>query len=56
MGLTERIALIRKIEELRGSTVMCFLTGLQQNVPSQIAGDSVPSSRLTIQLRKLIGP
>jgi len=41
MGLPERIALIKKIEELRGSTVMCFLTGLQQNVPSQIADDSV---------------
>lgn len=41
MGLNERIALIKKIEELRGSTVMCFLTGLQQNVPSQIADDSV---------------
>lgn len=41
MGLTERIALIKKIEEIRGSIVMCFLTGLQQNVPSQIAEDSV---------------
>jgi len=41
MGLTERIALIRKIEEIRGSTVICFLTGLQQNVPSAIADDSV---------------
>ncbi len=41
MGLTERIALIRKIEEIRGSTVICFLTGLQQNVPSVIADDSV---------------
>ena len=41
MSLTERIALIRKIEEIRGSTVICFLTGLQQNVPSAIADDSV---------------
>jgi len=41
MGLNERILLIKKIEELRGSTVMCFLTSLRQNVPAQIAEDSV---------------
>src|SRR5439155_19831876 len=41
MGLTERIGLIRKIEQIRGSTVICFLTGLRQNVPSAIADDSV---------------
>lgn len=41
MGQTERIALIKKIEELRGSTVLCFLTSLRQNVPAQIAEDSV---------------
>ena len=41
MGLNERIALIKKIEEIRGSTVICFLTSLRQNVPSIIAEDSV---------------
>jgi hypothetical protein len=41
MGLTERVSLIRKIEELRGSTVMCFLTSLRQNVPAQISDDAV---------------
>src|SRR5208282_5342608 len=41
MGLPERIGLIRKIEEIRGSTVICFLTSLRQNVPSAIADDSV---------------
>lgn len=41
MGLNERVALIKKIEELRGSTVMCLLTSLRPNVPAQIADDSV---------------
>jgi len=41
MGLTQRIALIKKIEELRGSTVMCFLTSVRENVMSVIADDSV---------------
>ena len=41
MGLNERVALIKKIEELRGSTVMCFLTSLRPNVPAQISDDSV---------------
>src|SRR5262249_27152941 len=41
MGFTERIEVIKKIEALRGSTVVCFLTSLRQNVPSQIVEDSV---------------
>jgi hypothetical protein len=41
MGLNERIALVKKIEELRGSTVICFLTSVRQNVVSVIAEDSV---------------
>src|SRR5260370_15372592 len=41
MGLGERVALIKRIEQIRGSVVMCFLTSLRQNVPSQIADDSV---------------
>ena len=41
MALKERIALIKKIEELRGSTVLCFLTSIRENVMSVIADDSV---------------
>ncbi len=41
MGLNERIKLIKTIEELRGSTVICFLTSLRQNVPAQISDDAV---------------
>jgi hypothetical protein len=41
MGFAERITLIKKIEELRGSTVLCFLTSLRQNVPAQISEDAV---------------
>jgi hypothetical protein len=41
MAYAERNILIRKIEEIRGSTVICFLTSLRPNVPSQIADDSV---------------
>ena len=41
MSLEKRIALIRKIEALRGSTVMAFLTGLRPGVIGNIADDSV---------------
>jgi hypothetical protein len=41
MGVQERSALIKRIEELRGSSVVCFLTSLRPNVPSAIADDSV---------------
>lgn len=41
MPLTERLALIKKIEEIRGSKVICFLTGIRPGVQSQIADDSV---------------
>lgn len=41
MGFAERITLIKKIEELRGSAVLCFLTSLRQNVPAQISDDAV---------------
>ena len=33
--------LIKRIEEIRGSKVICFLTSLRPNVPSQISDDSV---------------
>jgi hypothetical protein len=41
MAFAERSALVRRIEEARGSSVVCFLTSLRQNVPSAIADDSV---------------
>ncbi|MDR4495112.1 MAG: hypothetical protein R3B74_11950 [Nitrospirales bacterium] len=41
MPSSERQELIKKIEDLRGSNVICFLTSLRQNVPSQIAEDCV---------------
>jgi hypothetical protein len=41
MALAERVALIKKIEEVRGSNVICFLTSLRPNVPGIIADDSV---------------
>jgi len=33
MALAERIKLVRKIEDLRGSTVITYLTTMRQNVP-----------------------
>jgi len=41
VGVAERRSLIGKIEELRGSTVFCFLTSVRQGLPSQIADDQV---------------
>lgn len=41
MGFEQRIGLVKRIEELRGSSVICFLTSVRPNVPSQIADDSV---------------
>lgn len=41
MGLKERVSLIKKIEQLRGSQVVAFLTSLRPNVPGVIADDSV---------------
>ncbi len=41
MSLEHRLALMKRIEEIRGSHVLCFLTGLRQGVPSQIADDAV---------------
>lgn len=37
----ERLKLIRRIEELRGSSVICYLTSLRPNVPARIAQDQV---------------
>src|SRR5207247_8347109 len=36
-----RVALLKKIEKLRGSSVICFLTSLRPNVPGAISVDAV---------------
>ena len=41
MGLVERLNLIRDIERMRGSTVICYLTSLRPNIPAQMAEDAV---------------
>lgn len=41
MALEDRIALIKCIEEIRGSTVICYLTSLRPNISSQISQDAV---------------
>src|SRR5262249_21355432 len=41
MPVPDRHTLIKKIEDLRGSSVICFLTSLRPNVPSVIAEDAV---------------
>ena len=41
MSDARRTELISKIEELRGSKVICYLTSLRPNVPAQMADDAV---------------
>jgi hypothetical protein len=41
MALPDRIALIREIERMRGSAVICYLTSLRPNVDAQMADDAV---------------
>ena len=41
MGVKRRLQLIKRIEKIRGSYVICFLTTLRQGVPGQIAEDAV---------------
>lgn len=41
MALADRGNLIKRIEGLRGSSVICFLTSLRPNVPGVMAEDSV---------------
>lgn len=41
MPYHERLPIIRKIEEIRNSKVICFLTTVRPNVPGQIAEDAV---------------
>src|SRR5262245_56037166 len=41
MAFADRLPLIKKIEELRGSTVICYLTSLRPGVPGQMDDDAV---------------
>ena len=41
MALPERIALMREIERMRGSAVICYLTSLRPNIDAQMAEDAV---------------
>ncbi|GBF33176.1 hypothetical protein DCCM_2273 [Desulfocucumis palustris] len=42
MTREERLALIRQLEEVRGSTVICYITGDRENVNTRIAPDVIP--------------
>lgn len=41
MAFAERLTLIKKLEQLRGSKVICYLTSLRPNVSAQMAEDAV---------------
>jgi Serine dehydrogenase proteinase len=41
VGFSDRIGLIKEIETIRQSTVICFLTSLRPNLPAQISDDAV---------------
>lgn len=41
MGVQERMVLIKRLERIRRSKVLCFITTLRPGVPGQIAEDSV---------------
>jgi hypothetical protein len=41
MALADRLALIQKLEEMRKSRVICYLTSLRPNVPASMAEDAV---------------
>src|SRR5512143_3915532 len=41
MALIERAQYIKEIESLRGSSLICYLTSLRPNLPSQMADDAV---------------
>ncbi len=41
MAIEQRTRLIKRIEEIRNSHVLCFLTSVRQGVPSAIGSDSV---------------
>jgi hypothetical protein len=41
MAFTDRIPLIKKIEELRQSTVICYLTSIRPNLAAMMSEDAV---------------
>jgi hypothetical protein len=41
MAFAERLPLIKKLEELRGSKVICYLTSLRPGVPGQMGDDAI---------------
>src|SRR6266852_4356742 len=41
MPIENRVKLIKKIEEIRASNMLCFLTSLRPGISSQMASDSV---------------
>lgn len=41
MAFADRLPLIKKIEDLRGSKVICYLTSLRQGVPAQMGDDAI---------------
>jgi hypothetical protein len=41
MSRVDRLKLIKQIEEIRGSTVLCYLTSLRPNLPAQMSDDAV---------------
>ena len=41
MAHEQRIPIIKEIERIRGSHVICYLTSLRPGVPAQIADDQV---------------
>lgn len=41
MSFETRIVLIKEIEKLRGSSAVCYLTSLRQNVPAMMSDDAV---------------
>jgi hypothetical protein len=41
MSFQDRLAIIKEIEQLRSSRVICYLTSLRPGVPAQMADDSV---------------
>jgi hypothetical protein len=41
MSRVDRLKVIKQIEEIRGSTVLCYLTSLRPNVLAQMSDDAV---------------
>src|SRR5262245_59771697 len=41
MAFADRIPLIQKLEQLRGSKVICYLTSLREGVPAQMGDDAI---------------